>query len=380
MFDPFGLNHSVGLTSVAALKTWFRRKVLGQSRPLASARAPYRPSTRERAMTQLMDILSPDDYAKRFEGSSIRDCAVIDRGLFFFISLQDWDDHKPRPFAEELQTRLTKLELNAEKRWITTFMDGYSGLMCSGPREAEIVCVAVDGRGKVLAKMLQGSNDERDVPGGKGHGPCRGNIAKIKPFAGRLYGCGGGRSVFYRNGPGLWIEVGPLPPEGRGEIGFHDFDGFSESDLYAGGGQGDVWRYDGRAWHQVAFPSNQWIESLCCGADGHVYIGAESGSVFRGRGDQWELIHQGNLSLPFRDMVWFNDRVYATNDYGLWEIQDGQVRPSAAPIEITNCAGNLSVADGVMLMAGPHGAALHDGGSWSRLFSIGELARQSTAR
>lgn len=129
-------------------------------------------------MTQLLDLLSAEDYAKRFQGSGIRDCAAIDRGLFFFISLQDWDDDKPRPFAEELQTRLTKLELNAEKRWITTFMDGYSGLMCSGPRQGEIVCVAVDGRGKVLAKKLQGSDDEQDVPGGRGRDLAAGTLPR----------------------------------------------------------------------------------------------------------------------------------------------------------------------------------------------------------
>ncbi len=99
--------------------------------------------------------------------------------------------------------------------------------------------------------------------------------------------------------------------------------------------------------------------------------------MFRGRGDDWTMIQRGDLTLPFRDMVWFQDRVYATNDYGLWEIQDGQVRPSEAPIEITNCAGNLSVADGVMLMAGAYGAALHDGTSWSRLFSLIELEREA---
>ena len=328
-------------------------------------------------MTQLLDVLSTEDYAKRFQGTGIRDCAVIDRGLFFFISLQDWDDDKPRPFADELQTRLTKLELSAQKRWITTFLDGYSNLMCSGPREGDIVCVAVDGRGQVLAKKVQGSDDEHPVPGGKEKGPCRGNVGKIKPFAGHMYGCGSGRSLFCRIGPNQWAEVGPLPPEGRGETGFQDFDGFSEADIYAAGGKGDVWHYDGSAWHKIAFPSNMWIESVCCGEDGYVYIGAQSGTVYRGRGDQWMMIHQGDLSLPFRDMVWFEDRVYATNDYGLWEIQEGRVQPSQAPIEITNCAGHLSVADGVMLMAGAYGAALHDGQSWSRLFSIAELARQS---
>jgi hypothetical protein len=33
------------------------------------------------------------------------------------------------------------------------------------------------------------------------------------------------------------------------------------------------------------------------------------------------------------------------------------------------CAGHLSVADGVMLMAGTHGAAVHDGQQWQVIFN-----------
>ncbi|WP_173391104.1 hypothetical protein [Ralstonia solanacearum] len=183
--------------------------------------------------------------------------------------------------------------------------------------------------------------------------------------------------MFKRVDRNQWVEIGPLPPDSNGEVGFDDFDAFSETDIYAAGGKGDVWHYDGKAWHRVPFPSNMWIASVCCGQDGHVYIGAQSGSVFQGRGNEWKLIHKGDLSLPFKDMVWFGDRVYATNDYGLWEIKDGSIKPSDAPIEITNCSGNLSVGDGVMLLAGHYGAALHDGTGWTRLFSIAELERQA---
>ncbi|UXH80637.1 WD40/YVTN/BNR-like repeat-containing protein [Roseateles amylovorans] len=324
-------------------------------------------------------MLRLQDYKAYFEGFGIRDAVLRDRNILVFIALQDWDDTKPQPFEEELKTRYI-CYFRDEDRWGADHLEGFAGMMVGASVKPLCQNICVDRSGQVYVKGSGVTAVEKKIPGGMGHGPKRGSVRNIKQIAGWLYGCGGARSLFRRVGPDRWEEIGPLPPEGPGEVGFHDFDGFSESDLYAAGGQGDVWRYDGRAWHQVAFPCNQWIESVCCGADGHVYIGAESGTVFRGRGDQWELIHQGDLSLPFLDMVWFNDRVYATNDYGLWEIQDGQVRPSAAPIEITNCAGNLSVADGVMLMAGPHGAALHDGGSWSRLFSIAELGRESTTR
>ncbi|MBB3281121.1 hypothetical protein SAMN05428960_1822 [Mitsuaria sp. PDC51] len=321
-------------------------------------------------------MLRIEDYKAYFEGFGIRDAVLRDRNILVFIALQDWDDAKPRPFEEELKTRYI-CYFRDEDRWGADHLEGFAGLMAGASLKPLFQNVCVDRSGQVYVKGSGASETERKIPGGMGQGPKRGSVRNIKQLNGWLFGCGSPRSLFKRTGREHWEEVGPLPPEGRGETGFQDFDGFSESDIYAAGGKGDVWRYDGTAWHKIAFPSNMWIESVCCGEDGYVYIGAQSGTVYRGRGDQWMMIHQGDLSLPFRDMVWFKDRVYATNDYGLWEIHEGRLQPSQAPIEITNCAGNLSVADGVMLMAGAYGAALHDGQSWSRLFSIAELARQA---
>lgn len=323
------------------------------------------------------DLLSIDEYKKRFQGFGVRDCAVAARGCFCFVALQDWDDDKPRPFEEELQTRLTCFRPNNAKPWVTAPLDGFGGLMCSGPATDEALCVSVDRRGQVYRKLEVNGEVESEIPGGKGKGPCRGGVTKVKPLNGYLHGCAGFRSVFKRLGVNQWQEVGPLPPAGSGDVGFKDFDGFSETDIYAAGGRGDVWHYDGQAWSRISFPTNMWLESVCCGQDGFVYIGAQAGTVYRGRGNEWKRIHKGDLSLPFKDMVWFGDRVYATNDYGLWEIQGEQVERSSQPIEITNCAGNLSVADGQMLMAGAYGAALHDGTSWTRLFSLIELAKQA---
>jgi hypothetical protein len=184
--------------------------------------------------------------------------------------------------------------------------------------------------------------------------------------------------LFKRVDRNNWVEIGPLPPYSKGEVGFDDFDAFSESDIYAAGGKGDVWHYDGKAWHRISFPSNMWLETVCCGEDGYVYIGAQSGNLFRGRDKAWELIHRDNLSLTFKDMVWFGDRVYATSDYCLWEIKDGKVRDSQEPIDITICSGNLSVGDGVMLLAGHSGAALYDGEKWTQLFSLAKLSDQAS--
>ncbi|WP_230849828.1 hypothetical protein [Ralstonia solanacearum] len=325
------------------------------------------------------DCLSIEDYQKNFAGYGIRDAVVRDRNIFAFIGFQDWTIDKPRPFDEEMRTRYIAYfaDEGPTGRWGSDELHGFRRLMAGATAKPRSQNINVDGAGQVYAKGAGVTEMEQTIPGGGGKGPCRGSVTRLKQIDGWLYGCDNSRSLFRRLGRNEWLEIGPLPPERNGEVGFNDFDAFSETDIYAAGGKGDVWHYDGKAWHAVPFPSNMWIESVCCGQDGYVYIGAQSGSVFRGRGSEWKLIHKGDLSLPFKDMVWFGDRIYATNDYGLWEIKDGAVAASNAPIEITNCSGNLSVGDGVMLLAGHYGAALHDGTGWTRLFSIAELEYQA---
>lgn len=333
------------------------------------------------------DLLPLQDYTKRFRGTAIRDCAVVDRGLFYFISVQVLPPDVPEPFDSELETRLSKLELDGgEQRWRTLFMEGYSNLMVSGPGSGDTVCVAVDRRGQVLARQLEGSREEQDIPGGGGQGPCRGTVTRIKPLAGRLYGCSTGRGLFYRMGPDQWVEVGPLPPPGPSSAGFQDFDGFSATDIYAGGGRSDLWHCNGQSWRKLTFPPKLEIQTVCCAGDGYVYIGCQGGHIYRGRNDEWSLVFEGYLDMEarkcvpsagFEDMLWFHDRVYIATGYSLWEIVDGQLQPTQAPREISACGGSLSVADGVMLVAADCGAALHDGTAWSMLFSITELERQA---
>jgi hypothetical protein len=116
------------------------------------------------------DILTLDEYKKRFHGFGVRDCAVAKRDIYFFVVLQDWDDSTPRPFEEELKTRLIKLHIGGEPTWIMSNLDGFGGLMCSGPISNSSLGVCVDRTGQVFAKHSEGGEIEEKIPGGKGGG------------------------------------------------------------------------------------------------------------------------------------------------------------------------------------------------------------------
>lgn len=200
----------------------------------------------------------------------------------------------------------------------------------------------------------------------------RGHIAKLKALDGYLYACGGRRSIGKRLDKGQWQSFSQMIPTEKGTSqGFDDFDGWGENDIYAVGGLGDVWHFNGQDWRQIPFPSNFPTSAVCCGGDGNVYIATYNG-IFMGRDNHWKNIGGIGTDLPIKDMVWYEDQVWCTNDYGLWTITNGQVRRADVPYEVSACAGNLSVGEGVLLLAGLYGAVFKENGEWQTIvhFSV----------
>lgn len=82
----------------------------------------------------------------------------------------------------------------------------------------------------------------------------------------------------------------------------------------------------------------------------------------------------GDMTLPFKDMVWHQDKLRRTNDYGLWTLEVGELVQAAVPSEIYVCADNLSVGDGAMLMAGTRTAG-PDGKERQLIFNEAQFKR-----
>jgi hypothetical protein len=205
----------------------------------------------------------------------------------------------------------------------------------------------------------------------------------VRTIDGYVYAVGSAHTVCRRRGKNDWESLNfnlPRPTQAdfdnqdrSNDMFFKDIAGFSESDLYTIAGRGVVWHYDGKKWMQVPFPSNMYLWSVCCAGDGNVYIGAQSGTLFCGRDNRWKMIHKGEFSLPFKDIVWHAGKVWCTSDYGLWTVDNGKLVAANVPDEIKVCSGHLSAADGVMLMAGHGGAAFHDGEKWQVIYNKFEM-------
>lgn len=332
-------------------------------------------------------MISNENFAKRILGYNITDCVVRRRDFFYFIAREDytqwtdWKDQGDSPSEKSLYKRIITFIKNKEpeRQWGHGRLRGFDRLTCGVSDHPKEQFIAGSMTGQIY--VLGGGDDE--IENGVS-GNLRGILADFRNIDGDLYVAGSGRVAGVRQGKNSWKWLTPEIPFDMStealSAGFDVIDGFSRTDLYAAGGKGDVWHCDGTSWRRVDFPSNVTIEAMCCGADGRVYISGYEGLSFVGRGDTWKPIKRREIiPLGFKDLVWYEDRVWCTNDNGVWWIVNDEIVPADIPAFAKVSSGNLSVRDGVLLLAGFYGAAFLENGQWHEIFSYSEMVDRCKA-
>lgn len=331
--------------------------------------------------------LDAHSYEQCFKGFFLIDCVVRKKDILYFVVEQIYNEETDDPPKRKMRTRVIScIDRPDIQPWSDSELGGMHRLKAGvslHPKEQFVGVslndhVFVIGSGEAgLENDIKGS-DSRQLREAKAAPEAyltRGGIHTLRTIAGEVYGCGSGRTVITRKGANEWFYHTQLPKDKHflDPTGFHDIDGFSATDIYAAGGHGDLWHYDGEEWKQLDFPSKMSLGSICCAGDGQVYIGADGGTVYRGRAERWERIHRGDLTLSYRDMVWHDGKVWATNDHGVCGIENGKLKRANVSGKVRICSGHLSVGDGVMLLAGVYGAALHDGKDWQIIIDYNDL-------
>lgn len=307
----------------------------------------------------------PDSYLKRiFNGRWFYDCAVLDRNTISFVLFDNGrEDNGNRAFG----TVRFGADSNLDGRKYTGFLFPMLGVAPNLGKTSVML-------GRVSGVAVNGdAGDEKwpNIPKSP-DGPVRTSPSNVATIDGKLYVCANWHHVCYLSDEKEWVSIRnnltDPPAKKVTNFGFDAIGGFAGNDIYAAGGEGDVWRFDGQLWHQCQVPTNMLMESICCAGDGYVYIGLQSGGLMRGREDEWEVIHEDTMTVPFKDIVWYQDKVWCTSEYGLWTVgKDGKLVDADVPSLASACAGNLSTADGILMVAGLNGAAIHDGNEWHRL-------------
>lgn len=193
-------------------------------------------------------------------------------------------------------------------------------------------------------------------------------VTSIKTIDGVTYATGLFHKVYMRTGIHSWVDI-TVPDENtnlfldlkrrreaKGNIGganasFYKLDGFSSNDLYAGGDNGDLWRYDGKIWKVIDLPVNFDIRAITCAGDGYVYVsGHNSYGILKGRENVWEIISKSENLLHINDTTWFNDRLYLSDDYTLYRLENDEIKvfrfPQSGPQQhsfarVTSCEDAL---------------------------------------
>lgn len=322
-------------------------------------------------------MITPEEYEQFLLGFSFTDCVVRDRKRFTFIATEELSEAEAEAevqnmidpsFRRKRVLPFMRDDAVGDQWGWTTLLDWDLFLSGGAALLPENQFVGVDLVGQVFVTGNGVSEQEQNVPSFRQDGLNRGGIRKLKTIGGYVYACGGGRSVGKRVGTNQWTShtqaMSAHPEAGRG--GFNDIDGFGENELYAVGGKADLWHYDGLRWKQIKLPTDEWIETVCCAGDGQVYVCGGGGMILQGRGEHWKVIASPGCSAcyGFRDMVWYEDRVWATNDDGIWTIYGNKLQRAELPSEVAVCAGHLYVNDGVLLTAGLGGAAFKEEGEW----------------
>ncbi len=178
----------------------------------------------------------------------------------------------------------------------------------------------------------------------------------------------GPNSIHRRDGRSSWskLEKG-LNTE---SVSFDDIDGFSGNEIYACGGYGELWRYDGDTWSKTQLPTSLRVKYVCCGGDGYVYVvTAAKNAILRGKGEVWEQIKKGkSKSQRLGAITWFGDRLLLLTTRTIYEVSKSD---GFNPFDMGGCHvesfSQIVSHDGVLVVANSKQAAVYDGKNWNRI-------------
>lgn len=114
----------------------------------------------------------------------------------------------------------------------------------------------------------------------------------------------------------------------------------------------------------MKFPERQPLFTVCCAGDDQVYMTGEGGTVYRGKGDHWERLWKAEMTVPYNDARWFDDRQWLASDYRLDVLEGVAVEPARHGGERLPLHGHMDVADGLLVVASLDEVHAFDGKAW----------------
>ena len=322
--------------------------------------------------------LNNDRWEKNIKGYNIVDCSIWTNTKLVLIAKKDLPDEDYDVLKEGgIETRVITMTLDRNDiRCGKVSLDGFRfpKLIIERKTEPVILTSSRQSDGCVFQMDTERNMDiENITPEGKPGPTTSCNTRKLKCIDGWAYAVGMGRRVFKRIEKNRWIPIleGLSWPEQMDymDMGFQDIHGPNENNMYAVGGCGDVWHYNGEKWEWCDLPSNEQLSCVLVAPDGVVYISGEGGNLWRGSMHTWEKIYTGDSSVLNKDLVWYNNQLWVSSDYQL-RVWNGKelLRPTHNGEQII-ASGNMDVYENLLLIADLDTVKLFDGNEWHTIVS-----------
>lgn len=192
------------------------------------------------------------------------------------------------------------------------------------------------------------------------------NVRRINNY---VYAVGMQRQVYKRHDRTNWQWIGPEVDISDGSVrGFESIDGFSDSDLYAVGWEGEIWHYNGHRWVQNCSPTNLILNAVVCIADGGlVYACGQCGTLLRGKNGNWEVVDHQASTLDFWDLAWCDGKLYISTMESLFCFNGEVMEIVDFGIDDLSSCYRLSSIDGSLWSIGDKGIMAFDGTAWRRI-------------
>lgn len=211
--------------------------------------------------------------------------------------------------------------------------------------------------GTVIRWGSQDFTQEQIDPSDQGP-QARGNVREISAIGKHAYAVGMGRWVYRCDGVDQWTRIDQgvrADVAVEPQAGFNSIAGFDESELYAVGWNGEIWRFDSQAWSKQDSPTNLALQKVVCGGDGVVYAVGQRGLIVRGRGAQWDVLDHDETVEDFWGACWFQDKLYLSTANGLYVLSGDKLSPvdtGKQKKSRADCFYRLSAAEDCIWSAG----------------------------
>ncbi|MFH6995483.1 hypothetical protein [Flavobacterium sp. FlaQc-48] len=325
------------------------------------------------------------------EGFGVYDGAFGVNNRLCFVLVEDSDTGMD-PIPETLFL-FVRLERPIERRFFALGFDGieFATVAASNTVPPEFV-IADIGRNIYAYDYNNPSEELEDFDGAiPGYENLLAKFSKVVCVGASVYAIGFPFCVYKRSGINKWLLHSTNIPVSSdlfsGELRFRlkaetssrflDLAGFSEQDMYAVGRGGVVYHYEQNTWKNIAFPFNGDLNTVVCAGDGFVYITDQFCNIWQGRGSIWKKIVEQKSDFSYFDSAWFDNRLWLSNDYGMWVLDDNKIVPAdktkikPMPKEMIEVCGRIDISPDQkqMLICGKNGAALYDSHTWELLFN-----------